>query len=359
VLAGSGIAAAPTIVSRPRAVAPPAPPPYRPPTPYYDYEEPPPSRRIWPWLLALLAVLVLGVAGFLLYNQIQDQLNANKPVAVPDVRLLEESLAKQQIEAVGLNTRVKHQASFGVPPGDVARQSPEAGDRIPKDSTVTLWISTGKPRVTVPDLKGHPLTDAISQLADSGLSPKIRYIHSDAPEDTVTAQSPAAGDRVIKGSKVTINVSKGPRPIQVPDVTRQPYANAAGALKGAGFNVSRVDIESDEPKGIVLAEDPPAGTPVPKGTKITLSVSKGPAESQVPDVTFQSQADAEKLLRGAGFKITVVTQDVTDPGEDGIVLNQDPPGGTVAKPGATVTVSVGKLVSPTTTETVPTTTASP
>jgi beta-lactam-binding protein with PASTA domain/predicted Ser/Thr protein kinase len=354
VLSGTGMAAAPTMVTRPRAVAPPAPPAYRSPGPYYDYEEPPPSRRIWPWLLGLLAILVLAGAGFLLYSQIQDQLKANEPVAVPDVRLLEEELAKQQIEDTGLNTRVKHQPSSSVPVGDVARQSPEAGDRIAKDSTVTLWISTGKPKATVPDLKAHPLTDAIAQLADVGLSPKIRYIHSDAPEDTVTAQNPAAGDRVLKGSKVTINVSKGPRPVQVPDVVGQPYANAAGALQGAGFNVTRAEIESDEPKGVVVAEDPPAGTPVPKGTKITLSVSKGPAESQVPDVTFQSQPDAEKLLRGASFRISVVPQEVTDPGEDGIVLNQDPPGGTVAKPGTTVTISVGKLAGPTTTETVPT-----
>jgi serine/threonine-protein kinase len=354
VLSGTGMAAAATMVTRPRAVAPPAPPAYRSPGPYYDYEEPPPSRRLWPWLLGLLAILVLAGAGFLLYNQIQDQLKANEPVAVPDVRLLEEDLAKQQIEDAGLNVRIKHQAHFSVPPGDVARQSPEAGDREPKDSTVTLWISTGKPKAMVPDLKGHPLTDAITRLADVGLTPKIRYIHSSAPEDTVTAQNPAAGDRVIKGSTVTINVSKGPRPVQVPDVVGQPYANAAGALQGAGFTVTRVEIESDDPKDVVVAQDPTAGTPVPKGTKVTLSVSKGPAESQVPDVTFQSQPDAEKLLRGAGFRIVVVPQDVTDPGEDGIVLNQEPGGGTVAKPGTTVTISVGKLAGPTTTETVPT-----
>jgi serine/threonine-protein kinase len=354
VLSGAGMAAAPTMVTRPRAVAPPAPPVYRSPGPYYDYEEPPPGRRIWPWLLGLLAIVVLAGAGFLLYDQIQDQLKANEPVAVPDVRLLQEDLAKQQIEDAGLNARVKHQASFSVPLGDVARQSPEAGDREPKDSTVTLWISTGKPKAMVPDLKGHPLTDAITRLADVGLSPKIRYIHSSAPEDTVTAQNPAAGDRVIKGSTVTINVSKGPRPVQVPDVVGQPYANAAGALQGAGFTVTRVEIESDDPKDVVVAQDPTSGAQVPKGSKITLSVSKGPAESQVPDVTFQSQPDAEKLLRGAGFRISVVPQDVTDPGEDGIVLNQDPPGGTVAKPGTTVTISVGKLSGPTTTETVPT-----
>src|SRR4051794_4729125 len=135
VLSGAGVAAAPTMVTRPRLVTPPpAPPAYRSPG-YYDYEEPPPSRRIWPWLLGALAIGVLAVAGYLLYDQVQDQLNANKPVAVPDVRLLQESLAKQQIESVGLTARIKRRASTGVPRGSVAAQSPEAGDRVPKEST--------------------------------------------------------------------------------------------------------------------------------------------------------------------------------------------------------------------------------
>ena len=52
VLAGVGISTAQTMVQRPRtSVPPPAPPAYRPPG-YYDYEEPPRGRSIWPWLLA-------------------------------------------------------------------------------------------------------------------------------------------------------------------------------------------------------------------------------------------------------------------------------------------------------------------
>ncbi len=212
-------------------------------------------------------------------------------------------------------------------------QSPEPGDRIAKDSTVTIWVSSGKPRSVVPNVKGHPLTDAIAQLASVGLKPNIVYIFSDAQENTVIGQNPAASDRVLRGSKVRINVSRGPKPVAVPDVVGQPYANAAGALKGAGFAVTRADVESDEPDGRVVAEDPPAGTPVPKGTKITLSVSKGPSKSQVPDVTFQTQPDAETLLTGAGFKVATTTTDVTDPASDGVVLSQEPRGRDAAAEG--------------------------
>ena len=54
--------------------------------PYYDYEEPPRGRSIWPWLLALGLIIAGAIGGWFLYTKIQDQLNANKPVAVPDVR---------------------------------------------------------------------------------------------------------------------------------------------------------------------------------------------------------------------------------------------------------------------------------
>ena len=104
----------------------------------------------------------------------------------------------------------------------------------------------------------------------------------------------------------------------------QPYANAASALQGAGFAVVRVDADSDEPKGEVIAQDPTAGATSRSGSKVTVTVSKGPETADVPDVTGDTLADAEQLLDDAGFKSTVVTQDVTDPSQDGLVLAQDP-----------------------------------
>jgi eukaryotic-like serine/threonine-protein kinase len=344
VLSGAGIASAQTMIQRPRtAVAPPpAPPAYRSPG-YYDYDEPPRGRSVWPWVLALGLIVAGAIGGWFLWAKIQDQLDNSRPVAVPDVLLLQRDLAKLKIEQAGLVAKIVRAPSETVASGQVWDEQPSGGTKIGKGSTVTLKISTGKPKVKVPDVVGQDVASALTALASQGLQPKINRIYSDKQPDTVTAQQPHAGDSAIKGSVVHINVSRGAKPVPVPDVTSQPYANAKSALEGQGFQVARVDIQSDQPEGVVVIEDPPQGTPVPRGTKITLSVSKGPATTQVPDVTGQAQSTAESILSGAGLTPSVVYDPVTDPSQDGIVQSEDPAPGSDAKAGEVVIIHVGQL----------------
>ena len=68
----------------------------------------------------------------------------------------------------------------------------------------------------------------------------------------------------------------------------------------------------------------------------------------VAEVTDQDEPTAKALLTGSGFKVKVVKQAVTDPGEQGIVLDQQPAGGTNAPAGSTVTISVGNYTGTTT-----------
>ncbi|HST18276.1 MAG TPA: Stk1 family PASTA domain-containing Ser/Thr kinase [Gaiellaceae bacterium] len=343
VLSGAGETASQTLVTRPRTLAtPPIPPAYR--TPYYDYEDTPARRSFLPWLLAALLVVAAAAGGWFLYTKIQEQLNDSKPVAVPDVTRLQKDLAKTKIEEVGLSARFQYAPDETVPSGQVSSQNPGPGTKISKTSTVTLVVSTGIPNVTVPGVVGQDVTSAVAALAQAGLQQKIKRIYSGQQEDTVTGQNPAAGDRVKKGSTVTINVSRGPKPVTLPDVTGVPYVQAESVLRGQGFTVSRVDVQSDQqPQGVVVSMDPPQGTAVGKGSKVTLSVSSGPATSQIPDVTNQTQADASRILKAAGFTVGLVMQPVTDPSEDGIVVSQDPVGGSTGQQGEVVVITVGQL----------------
>jgi serine/threonine-protein kinase len=345
VLSGAGISTAATMIQRPRsAVAPPpAPPIYRAPGAYYDYEEPPRGRSIWPWLLALALILAGAVGGYYLYEKIQDQLNSNKPVAVPNVLLLQKNLAVLKLQQAGLKAKVTFGYSDTVGKGQVATQNPSEGSQIARNSSVTLMVSQGKEPVVVPNLVGADLTSALQQLATAGLQWKIRRIYSGEQPDTITAQQPHSGDKVDKGSTITINVSRGAKPIPVPDVTGQPFANAKSALEGQGFQVQRVDVASEEQKDTVVAEDPQQGSKEPKGTTITLSVSKGPAATQIPDVTGEEQTTAEQILTSAQLTPSVVYVPVTDPAQDGQVQSQTPQAGAPAKNGEVVVIQVGQL----------------
>jgi serine/threonine protein kinase/beta-lactam-binding protein with PASTA domain len=371
VLSATGIAVAPTVVARPPAVTPPppspppvvapptasapsplpatvpAPPPpaYRPPGPYYSYEERVRRRSPWPWLLALLAVGIATAAGYLLYQSVQSQLD-NATVAVIDVGLLRQDLAREKLIAEGLQVAVKKEPSDTVRKGAVTRQDPAGGLQVARDSIVTIYVSTGKPRVIVPPVKGFSLPEAVSRLVGAGLQTKTKAVYSAATPNTVTGQDPKPGTDVVTGTTVRINYSQGRKPVDVPGVVGQPYDDALGVLEEAGFSVTRADIESDEPKDRVIAQEPIAGTQTTAGSKVTLTVSKGATILQIPDVTGQNQIDAETLLRGAGFGSTVVTQPVADPSQDKLVISQNPVGGTQAKKDSVVTLVVALYTPP-------------
>jgi eukaryotic-like serine/threonine-protein kinase len=202
--------------------------------------------------------------------------------------------------------------------------------------------------VTVPSVVGEQLDKALSDLQEAKLKGRTVRVDSDKPEGEVISQTPRAGASVDEDSRVTLRVSNGPQPIGVPNVVGFTFESAQSTLLGRGFAVFRKDVESDEPKGIVVDQSPAAGTFQAPKTTITLSVSKGPTTSTVPTVTSLEQADAIEQLRASGFRVRVVPQPVTDPDQDGIVQTQDPAGGTQKAPGSVVTIAVGSFAGTTT-----------
>jgi eukaryotic-like serine/threonine-protein kinase len=347
VLSGSGLmAAAPTsVISRaPTAPTSGAPPGRTPPAGYYGYEGPPRRRRpVWPWMLSILLLLAAAGAAWFAYTKIQDQLAANEPVSVPFVKGMTEKLAVDKIRGAGLVAKVARENSDTVEKGTVIDQSPDGGEKVAKHGNVDITVSKGKETVQVPSVIGKTRDDAISTLVNAGLDPHAFDVASSKPVGTVTAQDPPPGKVVEKGSRVRVNVSSGPADVTVPSVVGLTFEQATATLRGQGFLVSRQDVDSDRPLGIVIDQSPSGSAP--KGTTVQLSVSKGPKDTSVPDVTSQDENSARSTLEDAGFTVTVVRQTVSDPGLDGIVLSQSPTGGARAKQGSAVQITVGQLVS--------------
>jgi serine/threonine-protein kinase len=321
--------------------------PYAPPSAYYDYDEPP-RRALWPWLVALLFVVAALVGGYFLYSQIQDQLSGSKTVAVGNYVGIREADAVPMIRAKGLKPNVVRQPSTQVVETFVIAQTPKPGERTPKNNYVTLYVSTGPPKTQVPDVVGRQLEEALTALQAANLKWKTIPVESDKPQGEVVSQSPTVGASVAQDSRVRLKVSKGPKPVAIPNVIGSSFDSANSTLQAKGFTVSRTDVKSDQPKDTVIGMSPGPGTFQPPNTTVNLTVSKGPTTSTVPDVTSQSQTDAQAQLKASGFGVRIVPQPVTDSNQDGIVQTQDPPGGVQAPPGTVVTIAVGKFSSTTT-----------
>jgi beta-lactam-binding protein with PASTA domain len=342
---------APTAVTqlrRGRPGGPPFPPQYEPIAPR--------RRPLWPWLLGFGTLVALLIAGWLVYDAVRDQLENAKPVSVPYVVGLQEANARNTLTDHDLKVKVNHRSNADVEQGLVFDQNPNEGTGVEKGSLVVIDVSTGKPQVTIPNVVGQNQTDAVEELTRANLDARVVEVSSNEKQGVVIAQSPKSGVVVVAGTQVRINVSSGPKQISVPAVISLPYEQAAAELERAGFKVSKTDVQSDQAKGIVTDQDPKGGTTAAQSSTVTLSVSKGPTTSSVPDVTTQDVSVAQATLEGAGFKVRKVLEDTDDPSLEGIVISQDPGPGAQAKPKSVVTLFVGRLVQSTETTTTETTT---
>jgi len=331
-----------THVAPPRPHAPRRPPPYQ---PGYRYEEPPPKRRRWaPWLLVALLLAAAGIAGWYVFTKIQDQLAASQPVPVPNVVGIRELNAKAKIEDAGLESKVERAASAEVDKGIVIDQRPDAGTRIQKGDQVTIIVSTGVPKATVPDVVGMDYADAVDALNEVNLEARKREVFSKKPPGRVVAQNPPSGEVVDEGTTVVLRVSKGKQVVTVPDVLDQTDSSARSELQAAGFAVQAVQAPSDStPEGFVSAQSPDPGTEAPKGSTVTITVSTGPSSASVPNVVGEQKEAAQDDLKNAGFKVKVENVPVTDPTQDNVVQDQNPDGGSQAQRGSTVTIFVGQF----------------
>jgi serine/threonine-protein kinase len=297
-----------------------------------------------PWLLVLLLLAAAAFAGWWVYSQIQEQLEASEPVAVPLVEGLEREQAIGVLERAGLQAEVEEQASSDVEPNIVISQSPEEGARIAQGETVTIVVSTGPRLVQVPRVVGLTFEEAIEVLEDAGLDWRRVNVFSQREEGIVASQEPKADEEVEEGTEVVIRVSQGTEQVAVPDVLDQTEESARQELQQAEFEVEVVEAPDDDtPEGLVSAQSPDPGIQAERGSTVQITISTGPDTVTVPDVTGMEAPDARAALEEAGFRPRGVARDTTEPSEEGIVLEQDPSGSTEAARGSTVTIYVGRL----------------
>lgn len=262
-------------------------------------------------------------------------------VEVPDVSGLTVEVARQRLAARGLDARVQ-EAESEEPEGEVVRQDPEPQREVDPDATVLLVVSAGPADVEVPGVVGLSRSRAEAELREVGLVAGVRTEESGQRPGRVLEQSPSAGEQVEPGARVrlVVSVRPEPEPVRVPRVVGLPVADARARVREAGLRSTVTRVESSRDPGTVVRQTPRAGASAQQGAIVALEVSSGPALASVPDVVGLDETSARRELEGAGFRVRLVEEPTSEPSEDGIVVAQAPAGGTRAKPGTTVTITV-------------------
>ncbi|HST32478.1 MAG TPA: Stk1 family PASTA domain-containing Ser/Thr kinase, partial [Solirubrobacteraceae bacterium] len=158
-----------------------------------------------------------------------------------------------------------------------------------------LLLSSSAAHVNVPNVTGETEQAASARLRTQGLGVSPSLASSATVADgRVISQSPVAGSRVEKGSRVRIVVSSGPGSAALQSVEGLTATQAMARLRAAGFKPTRQDEPSSKvAKGKVIGTEPPAGTELQVGSPVTVLVSSGPAQVKVPDLSGDSRSGAE------------------------------------------------------------------
>jgi eukaryotic-like serine/threonine-protein kinase len=265
--------------------------------------------------------------------------------AIPHVAVIPALVGRSADEAAERLTELGFRVEEGqaryddaIAEGAVIRVQPKAGTELEIGTIVTIVRSLGPPPVAVPAVEGRLLKDARDLLeADGFVVGRIRYrFDAKVPVGHVIARTPG-GEELPKGSPVALVVSKGRKPVPVPDVRGVTEEAAAKALDAKGFVVAvQEDFSTKVERGHVVSTDPTAGTDFQPGETVVLTVSLGPEYFPCPDFVGMSVDAARALAERLGLRLSAVAV----PGADGeeIVSQDFPEPGARVRYGTTVTV---------------------
>jgi eukaryotic-like serine/threonine-protein kinase len=307
-------------------------------------------RRRLLWGLGVAALLAVAAALLLLSSPSSDG-----QVRVPAVTGQSEAVASATLRRAGLIPVPALTTSATVASGVVISETPPAGSVVSKGARVTIAVSTGPGNSPLPNVAGLTAAQATAKLKEAGFKPTTETQPSDTvASGRVISTDPPAGTVAQAGSSVKVLVSGGPAQTSVPDVVGQSRASAESALTNAKLAVGMITkrTSTEQSPGTVLEQSPAAGSTLPAGGKVNLTVAQAPTEVAVPNVVGQDEAEAAAVLGRAGFAPRARTQTTTEASQVGIVLKQSPAAGHRARKGATVTIAVGALA-PQTTPTTP------
>jgi beta-lactam-binding protein with PASTA domain len=253
---------------------------------------PPPERYWWVWLLLLLLLVIGGLLAWYLFTR------GNDKSTVPNVIGLRSEVAANRIRDRNLEV-LPRTGQSNRPSGVVFAEKPGAGTQLDEGQTVTISISSG--RLAVPDVTGRPLTTAQQELTSAGFTSEVKRVASSRPKGIVLEQAPVAGVTAARGTTVKLSVSSGVKPVVVPRLIGQTQGAAVTTLTKLGLKAVLRNVPSAEPAGLVVAQNPPAGKEIDKGSSVTVNISSGtgPGTTTVATTTVATTTSATTVTTTA------------------------------------------------------------
>ncbi|HKX75615.1 MAG TPA: Stk1 family PASTA domain-containing Ser/Thr kinase, partial [Acidimicrobiia bacterium] len=263
-----------------------------------------------PFILTAFGLLgVLGFLVFLVFRLAGGGTTTPELVLVPDITGMERTAALAELREVGLTVEdIVEEASDSFAEGTVIRTDPPANTEVEAGSGVTIYISEGAEVGRVPNLVGQLEADALRLIEEAGFTVGVvsNRPHPEAPVGQVIEQTPVAGVELALGQPVALVLSSGPEQIELPNLENVPENEALAQLADLGLRWNLRSENSEEVEdGNVIRTEPEAGTMVTAGDIITLFISSGPANVEVPDVRGMTVDAARSTLESAGFEMQI------------------------------------------------------
>jgi serine/threonine-protein kinase len=263
-------------------------------------------------------------------------------VVVPSIVGATQEEALGALSPLGLTLMISEKRfDEEISEGQIIESDPAGGGKVDAGGQVKAVISKGAERYLIPSLAGLTPEAAVNLLAKSPIKvgDLTEVFNDQTPKGFVIASSPAAGEKVKRDSIVDLLISKGIETIDVTSYVGKSADQALNELTDSGFDVSTVDQFSENVlAGAVISQVPSGGAPLAKGTKITLTISKGSQYVFIPNVFSLTEAKARAALSDLEIKVVVKKIGVK---KVKAVTNISPKVGTKVKRGSTVTITVG------------------
>jgi serine/threonine-protein kinase len=195
------------------------------------------------------------------------------PKTVPDVSGEPAVQAESTLHRYGFLYRQTSQPSTTVKKGAVISTNPTAGSTASRGSVVQVTVSGGAPLVSLVNVVGLQYSVAQSTLLADGFKVKKQPVDSTVTSGQVLAESPSTA-KAPAGSTVVLTVARLPSSIAVPDVVSATEQDGVAAIQAAGLTpaTSTVPVQSPSGNGLVITENPAAGSMVKKGSVVALAI---------------------------------------------------------------------------------------